>query len=83
MKQFINAKFVSAEGLACSINGNPRWIVKFDTCGGVRVEAKTITDGACGYAVDNWRLAKERLADVKFHLTRNGNFVIDYIKNVR
>jgi hypothetical protein len=72
------ARLITAERLNCSINGNPRWLVRFETMHGDRIAAKTASDASAGYMVDNWR-AWDTTATVNTHTTRAGRVIIDYI----
>jgi hypothetical protein len=72
------ARLITADRLNCSINGNPRWLVRFETMHGDRITAKTTSDSSAGYVVDNWR-AWNTTATVTTHTTKAGRVIIDYI----
>jgi hypothetical protein len=74
---FPGARFVCADRLNNSANGNPRYFVRFETLDGERIGGKTATDSMAGYSVRNW----ERFgrATVRAHVTKAGRVIIDYI----
>jgi hypothetical protein len=74
---FPGARLIIAERLNCSINGNPRYFVGFETMHGEYIRGKTATDSMAGYSVRNWEQSGR--ATVTTHTTRAGRVIIDYI----
>lgn len=75
---FPGARFVCADRLNNSANGNPRYRVYFTTLHGQLIAAKTASDASAGYIVENWR-AWNTTATVTTHTTKAGRVIIDYI----
>lgn len=72
------AELVKATRRNCSIYGNPAWTLKLFYDGEI-IEGKTASDAGCGYGVSNHKIGE--IIEVKGHYTRNGNFIIDFIKD--
>ena len=78
----IAARLIDSEALNCSQYGNPRAKLWIELADGSHVIARTATDAACGYCVDNWRHAKARglpWVVITYHITRGGSVIVDYI----
>jgi hypothetical protein len=74
---FPGARFVYADRLNNSANGNPRYFVGFETMHGEYIRGKTATDSMAGHCVRNWE--KLGRATVKTHTTKAGRVIIDYV----
>jgi hypothetical protein len=74
---FPGARFVYADRLNNSANGNPRYFVGFETMHGEYIRGKTATDSMAGYSVRNWEQSGR--ATVNTHTTKAGRVMIDYI----
>ena len=75
-KQTFTGRLIGYERLNNSINGNPTYYGVFENANGDILRASTGTDSACGYVFLNER---EKTRIVKYHETRTGNLIIDYI----
>ena len=76
---FPGARFVCADRLNNSTNGNPRYLVGFETMHGEYIRGKTATDSMAGYSVRNWEQLGR--ATVRAHVTKAGRVIIDYISD--
>lgn len=76
---FPGACFVFADRLNNSANGNPRYLVGFETMHGEYIRGKTATDSMAGYSVRNWEQLGR--ATVRAHTTKAGRVIIDYISD--
>ena len=65
-----------------SYDGNPKYYVIFETMDGEEIAGITATNAACGYSVSNYFSGK-RLANIKYHITKKGNVIFDYILNYK
>lgn len=74
----IKATLIKKTRRNCSIYGNPAWTLTLEHDGEI-IEAKTASDAACGYSVNNYHTGDT--ITIKGHYTRTGNFIIDYIKD--
>lgn len=74
---FPGAQLIIADRLNNSINGNPRYLVSFETMHGEYIRGKTATDSMAGYSVRNWEQLGR--ATVTTHTTKAGRVIIDYI----
>lgn len=87
MKEYERCSLLWMERINCSVYGNPRYKVAFEDSSGKVRYAKTASDASCGYSVDNYRYHTSRWEELgrpiylKYHFTKNGNCVIDYIKH--
>jgi hypothetical protein len=68
------------KGLSC--NGNPCYYADFETPDGEILSGQTARDAACGYGVSNYASGK-RFATVKWHQTRTGNIIFDFINDTK
>lgn len=76
------ARLIDSEALHLSQYGNPRAKLWLELADGSHVIARTATDAAAGYCVDNWRCAKARglpWVVITYHITRGGSVIVDYI----
>lgn len=69
-------KLVNYERRNSSVYGNPKYYGEFEGKNGEYFNGVTATDSSCAYAFTN-QPEKERKVD--YHITRNGNVIIDYI----
>lgn len=74
-KEFIG-KLSYCERLNCSCYGNPRYYGVFTNERGETLVGKTATNAACAYGFLNYQNAPRK---VTYHITRNGNIIIDFI----
>ncbi len=72
----LTAKLLKKIRRNCSIYGNPAWALTLEYDNDT-IEAKTASDAACGYSVNNYKDGE--YITVKGHYTQAGNFIIDYI----
>ena len=72
-----NAKLTNYERRNNSINGNPSYRASFSN-GSEEVTGKTASDAKCSYTVENF--SDGRYCDVTYHITAQGNVIIDKIK---
>lgn len=79
-KQTEKLKVYNIERLNNSIYGNPRYLLILEDSDGERIEAKTASNAACAYSIGYSSIDKEYL--FTYHETKNGNIIIDYIKEV-
>lgn len=78
MKQYeFTGKMLYYESLNCSYNGNPKYYGVFESDSGERLEGKTATDAACAYGFKD---RPDNQRKIKYHITRAGNVIIDYIE---
>lgn len=80
------ARLIDSEALHLSQYGNPRAKLWLELEDGSHVIARTATDAAAGYCVDNWRCAKARglpWVVINYHITRGGSVIVDYIRDSR
>lgn len=76
------ARLIDLEWLNNSYYGNPRAKLWLELADGSHVIAKTATNAAAGYCVNNWRNAKARGLPwglIDYHITRGGSVIVDYI----
>ena len=76
-KSQFNGKLISYERKSNSVNGNPKYFGVFEAENGDILRATTGTDCSCGYSFLN---KIEALKEVTYHVTKNGNTIITYIK---
>ena len=63
-----------------SINGNPHYTVILTTSTGEEIECKTVVDGSIGYAITNYQT---RCGIFTYHKTKNGNIILDFVKDIK
>ena len=61
-----------------SYYGNPSWFVYFTDCNGFTHYAKTASNASCAYRLGDYCTGKE--FEISYHITNNGNMIIDYIE---
>lgn len=72
----VMGKLYSAKSLNCSFYGNPRYELLIETNDGEMLRGKTLTDGAIGYACNNYQ---NREVVWEYHITRKGNIIFDKV----
>lgn len=76
----MRARILSINKSGISYYGNPHHYITIEDENGDIYEARTITDGACGYGIKNKGLGKNAgVWDVTYHITRNENMMIDFL----
>ena len=78
----IAARLIDSETPNCSQYGNPRAKLWLELADGSHVIARTATDAATGYCVDNWCDAKALGCPwglIDYHVTRCGSVIVDQI----
>lgn len=76
MRKTFIGNLVDYERLNCSVNGNPAFYGYFENENGEKLQGRTASDANCGYGFLNSRENKRK---IEYHVTRNGNVIIDYI----
>lgn len=78
MKKLIfTGKLVNYDRKNSSCYGNPKYYGYFENENGESLSATTASDASCAYGFLN-DIEKDRI--VTYHITKNGNKIIDYIK---
>lgn len=75
-------KMIYWEAKNCSPSGNPKARIIWETIDGEEIDGVTATDAACGWGYRNYEHGK-KLASVKYHYTKTGNIIFDYIHDYR
>lgn len=74
MKKQDTFKVINVTRLNNSVNGCPRYELELETLNGNGFMAKTTSDSPAGYQISN-----QREITCNYHVTRNGNILIDYL----
>lgn len=72
--------FKDYEYMNRSVYGNPREKVWVEV-DGIEKCFKTASDAQCGYFIPNYKNGDK--IDFDYHITKNGNRVIDYVHEIR
>ena len=73
-------KLTRYEHKNCSVYGNPRYYGVFEDADGNWIEATTASDAACAYGFLNY---PDSMRKITYHITKNGNNIIDYIEIIK
>ena len=77
----INGLIIGISYKCTSIYGNPSYYIKFeDLTNGGYITGYTASDAACGYSCKNF---EGKTAEIKYHITRKGSFIIDFINKCK
>lgn len=78
-KEKFEGKLIYYKRLPCSCYGNPAYFGIFESDEGARLEGRTASNASCAYGFLNY---PDKLRKIKYHITKKGNVIIDYISIV-
>ena len=73
----VNGRIIGTSYKSTSYYGNPKYRVSFEDEEGNYYRGETANNAACAYGINNGKYTKS--ATIKFHYTRKGNLIVDYI----
>lgn len=77
----INGRIISATYKSTSFYGNPKFRVLFENNEtGEILRGETANDAACAYGINN--SCYKTSCYITYHITRNGNLILDYLREI-
>ena len=78
----IIGRIVSTRYKSTSFYGNPKYFVHFEVKETKEIIwAETANNAACAYGINNSDFKK--WCNITYHITRNGNYIVDYISKLK
>lgn len=77
----MNARIIRINKTGYSCYGNPHHYITIEDTEGNIYHARTVTNAACGYGIQNKGVGdKSGIWVIQYHYTRNGSMMIDYME---